>query len=910
MNQKATGAVLRVAGWAVLLSLLPAGLSAAESEPYVFNPEGAKKPILTVKAYSDQIGIVPGEPFNILVSIKSEDGWHVYWTNPNATGRPTEITWKLPPGFEYGRSRFPAPIAKYDKTLNETAFLLPEQALIVTPIRAPANLKVGDQITLEADVSWLACKATCIPGHTSPPISIKLPVLSAASKPKRVNQSLFEDAESGFPTSDGKTPNIKLSTSLEPEVARPGGKLTAVVDVEIAPKMHMQSSKPLQDFLIPAAIFVDATEGLDFGSVEYPKPQQREDKFFGTVSEYGGKVTFRIPADVDRDAGQSPRWIRAIFQYQICDDGGTCFPPERVSFEIPVRMEGGPVPAKSSEWMTSHATPDAHVGITPAAAPTLLKPDGSSVDSTVAAQSNLFDRFSNWLLEFGYIGALAAAFLGGLILNLMPCVLPVLSLKILSFVRQAHEDRAKVFLLGLTYCAGILTFFGVLAALFAWTGTGWGQLFQRPVFVIIVAGVVTAFAMSLFGVFTVFTPRVVSDLDEKVQGEGYTSAYATGVLATLLGTACTAPFLTAAIGAATKITISHSAAHAAMIFLVAGFGMAAPFLLLAANPAWMRFIPKPGNWMHIFEAIMGFLLLITVIWVLNPLRGQIGDFGVLISLFFLLMVSMAVWVKGKIDYNASFSKKAALYSLAVILIATGWLVPFRLLSTIDQLVAQRIERNELMADGRQFQAIRKSGNLGPLNATAREETELLVQRLESLIAEQSRGEGETGALCDILTPLETLIAKLNASNSTSFNPPKELDWSNGIPWYHYRRDEVHNDVSAGYTVFVDYTADWCANCKINLGTSITHAEVVQLMKEYNVVPYEADFTLPVPEIKQDLERFGKAGVPMYLVYSPGDPDNPQVLPELLTPGIVLDALRTAGPSRIRPGVNAVATKPE
>lgn len=910
MKQKIQSSLLRVAQWAVLVALAPAGLFAAESKPFVFNPEGAKKPILTVKAYSDQIGIVPGQSFNILISISCEEGWHVYWTNPNATGRPTEITWRLPRGFKYGRARFPAPIAKYDKTLNETAYLLPEQALIVAPIKAPPDLKVGEEITIEADISWLACKDTCIPGNTNPPISIRLPVLSASSKPKRVNQSLFKEAEAGFPTIDGKTPNIKLSTSLEPAAAKPGGKLTAIVDVEIAPKMHMQSSKPLQDFLIPAAIFVDATEGLDFGNVDYPKPNQREDKFFGTVSEYGGKVTFRIPADVDRDAGQAPRWIRAIFQYQICDDGGTCFPPERVSFEIPVRMEGGPVPVKPAEWTSSLAAPEAQAGATSPKAPTLLSPDGSTADSAVAAQSNLFDRFSNWLLEFGYIGALAAAFIGGLILNLMPCVLPVLSLKILSFVRQAHEDRAKVFLLGLTYCAGILTFFSVLALLFAWTGTGWGQLFQRPVFVIIVAGVVTAFAMSLFGVFTVFTPRVVSELDEKVQGEGYTSAYATGVLATLLGTACTAPFLTAAIGAATKITISHSAAHAAMIFIVAGFGMAAPFLLLAAKPDWMRFIPKPGNWMHNFEAIMGFLLLITVIWVLNPLRGQIGDFGVLISLFFLLMVSMAVWVKGKISYNSSFGKKAALYSIAVILIAVGWLVPFRSLSTIDQLVAQRIERNELMADGRQFQAIRKSGNLGPLNATAREETELLVQRLESLIAEQAQGQGETGALCDMLTPLETLIARLNESNSTSFSPPKELDWSNGIPWYHYRRDEVHNDVKAGYTVFVDYTADWCANCKINLGTSITHADVVRLMKEYNVIPYEADFTLPVPEIKWDLERFGKAGVPMYLVYSPGDPENPQVLPEILTPGIVLDALRTAGPSRIGPNANTVATKPE
>jgi thiol:disulfide interchange protein DsbD len=106
------------------------------------------------------------------------------------------------------------------------------------------------------------------------------------------------------------------------------------------------------------------------------------------------------------------------------------------------------------------------------------------------------------------------------------------------------------------------------------------------------------------------------------------------------------------------------------------------------------------------------------------------------------------------------------------------------------------------------------------------------------------------------------------------------------------------DVKRGYTVFVDYTAGWCLTCKVNLKTSIDHPEVITLMREYNVIPYEADYTLPVPEIKEDLKRFEKAGVPLYLVYKPWNPDDPEKLPEILTPGVVIDALKRAGPSKV------------
>jgi len=130
--------------------------------------------------------------------------------------------------------------------------------------------------------------------------------------------------------------------------------------------------------------------------------------------------------------------------------------------------------------------------------------------------------------------------------------------------------------------------------------------------------------------------------------------------------------------------------------------MAFPFVVLAANPAWLRLVPKPGPWMGTFECGMGFLLLGTVIWLLNPLRGQLGDFGLLLSLIFLLSVAVAVWIKGKIEFGAPASKKLKLYSLAILMVAIGWLLPFRFMSTIDRLITEQMQRQDALAEWQVF----------------------------------------------------------------------------------------------------------------------------------------------------------------------------------------------------------------
>jgi thiol:disulfide interchange protein DsbD len=541
-----------------------------------------------------------------------------------------------------------------------------------------------------------------------------------------------------------------------------------------------------------------------------------------------------------------------------------------VAFSIPVRMEGGPEPADEvQEQMEAQAAkpPEGTGGSGEGGSADASSP--SEADSTSAAGSDVLSRFQSWLFSFGFIGVIVAGFLGGFVLNLMPCVLPVISLKVLSFVRQAHEHRLRIFLLTLTYSAGIMTFYLVLAALLFGSGIGWGELFQRPHFVIGMAAVVLAFSLSLFGVFAVFTPRVINDLGQRAEGEGFASAFGTGVLATLLGTACTAPLLSAAIGYASRL----GPLLGTIIFVSVGLGMAFPFIVLGAKPAWVRFVPRPGPWMGTFEAIMGFLLLATVIWLLNPLRTQIGDFGLLLSLIFLMSVGIAVWIKGKIEFGAPTTRKLKLYGTAIVIAIAGWLIPFRAFATIRELQAEQAAERLLAMDGedmRQFRA-----------------------ELERYVAQHSGG-GEV---------------KLALVHEWLDGGYYKLDWEDGIPWQHYSPQRVRKAVERGNTVFVDYTASWCASCKTNLKTSINVDDTIRAMRQLNVVPFEADYSSFDPQITKDLEQFGRAGVPLYLVYKPGDPKNPQVLPEFLTPSIVVDALNRAGPSNVvRPVADEDATK--
>ncbi|HEY2144033.1 MAG TPA: protein-disulfide reductase DsbD domain-containing protein, partial [Candidatus Udaeobacter sp.] len=261
----------------------------------------------------------------------------------------------------------------------------------------------------------------------------------------------------------------------------------------------------------------------------------------------------------------------------------------------------------------------------------------------------------------GFLTFLLFGFLGGMILNLMPCVLPVISLKIFGFIQQAGQSRQKILRSGIAFTLGIFVWFIALALLLIALKTAgrdvtWGGFqFTNPYFVLVLSVIVLVFALNLFGVFEISLPQRFSrGLLSTSERKDDLGSFFQGVFATVLATPCTAPFLGTALGFA----FSQSATIILAIFIAIAAGMSAPYLLLSAQPAWLRFLPRPGAWMVHVKQFMGFLLLATLLFLLYVLGAQRGLEGAIWASCFLLVISVACWMKGAfVSPTASATKR-------------------------------------------------------------------------------------------------------------------------------------------------------------------------------------------------------------------------------------------------------------
>jgi len=264
---------------------------------------------------------------------------------------------------------------------------------------------------------------------------------------------------------------------------------------------------------------------------------------------------------------------------------------------------------------------------------------------------------------------LAYAFLGGLILNVMPCVLPVIALKILGFVSQSREQPGRVRTLGLLYTLGVVVSFLALAGIVigvkaAGQKAGWGMQFGNPQFIVVLTVIVTLVALNLFGVFEVtLSGRAVTAAGDAASRHGSAGAFMNGVLATLLATPCTAPFLGAALGFA----FVQPPPVIVLFFVTVALGLALPYLLLSWNPRWLKFLPKPGEWMERFKIAMGFPMLATAVWLFTLTNTHYGKRVWWLGVF-LVAVAMAVWIFG--EFIQRGTKRRGL-SLALVLLLLG-----------------------------------------------------------------------------------------------------------------------------------------------------------------------------------------------------------------------------------------------
>jgi thiol:disulfide interchange protein len=425
-------------------------------------------------------------------------------------------------------------------------------------------------------------------------------------------------------------------------------------------------------------------------------------------------------------------------------------------------------------------------------------------------------------------GTVFFAFLGGLLLNLMPCVFPVLFLKGLALVQSGSEERHKLRVHGVVYTAGILVSFWALVALLlglraAGATLGWGFQFQSPIFLSLMAALLFFLGLSLAGQFEIgltLTSAGGSLVTENgAAKQGYAGSFFTGVLAVIVATPCTAPFMGTAIGYA----LAQSAAVTFAIFTALALGLAAPYVALTLQPAWTRLLPKPGVWMDILKQAVSVPIFGTVIWLTWVVADAYGANLLLALLAVFLLLAIAGWFLGRWP-------------------AQRWATIIAVLILLTALVA----------------CVTAPRELSSVPATS--------------LAQPSSGS--------------------SAERSAAWQP-----WS---------ADGVQHALAAGQPAFVDFTAGWCLSCQVNERIALSQPEVMRAFGEKNVALFKADWTREDPAITQALTALGRSGVPVYALYSPGQND-PQLLPQVLTPGIVLDVINKL-PNGAATPVSAVSSK--
>jgi thiol:disulfide interchange protein len=502
----------------------------------------------------------------------------------------------------------------------------------------------------------------------------------------------------------------KLALQAEHAAVAAGetARISALVSIEAG--WHVNSHTPTFDYLIPTELELELPAGWPAAAIDYPPAKKKTFAFADVpLSVYDGDVV--IATQVKLPAGAKPGTfvIGARLHYQACDHS-QCLPPVTTRSQLTLtvatarRAGAGGTEDRSSAGggagtERGDAAPSLLPGHSPArlsggkdAASTATPPSAPAAGTALTAKSAApaARRAPN---AGSLAGMLLIAVLGGLILNAMPCVLPVVSLKIFGLVRSAAHGHREVVRSALAIAAGILASFAALAALAvtaaaAGGAVGWGVQFQRPGFVAFLAVVVTLFCLNLWGLFEIPLPGALARLGGAAAREGLAGHFFSGLFATLMATPCSAPFLGTAIG----FGLAQPAPVVFAIFLAAGTGLALPYLVLAAAPGAARFFPRPGAWMETLRGVMGFLLAASAVWLLYVLAAQISPERLALFEVGLLLVALVTWLRhraaavGRVEARpigrGARGEVAALASLVALLVVAAGAVALAAAGTV------------------------------------------------------------------------------------------------------------------------------------------------------------------------------------------------------------------------------------
>jgi thiol:disulfide interchange protein/DsbC/DsbD-like thiol-disulfide interchange protein len=682
----------------------------------------------------------------------------------------------------------------------------------------------------------------------------------------------FQAQASSFEAATGQ---VKAQLVASVDAVRPGDEILVGVQQRIIPHWHTYWKNP-GDSGLATRIDYELPAGATAGEIQWPTPERITT---GPVTNYGYSnqvtllSTLKMPDNIAA-GGVFP--VKAKVKWLVCEE--ECIPQEvELALELPVVLPGADTGRGSplietaraglpvaSPWPVSLAHRDnalvlkikglgqqsASIGnvwffpddwgrvahgadqprhiagdtvelqLKPGDAPlppgaklagVLVVTEGSGSGSVArgyvvdVADSDSAPKAES---ELVLASAMLLALLGGVILNLMPCVFPVLSIKALALIKHARHEPRQTKLHGLAYTLGILASFLLLGLILialkaGGAEIGWGFQFQSPLFVLAVAYLMFTVGLSLSGVFSIGSS--VAGVGSKLAGRsGYSGSFFTGVLATVVATPCTAPFMGAAVGFA----LSQPPVVLLAVFLSLGLGLALPYLLLSNWPSLQRRLPKPGVWMDRLKQGMAFPMYAAAVWLVWVLAQQSGINSIVVALGGMVAIAFAAWLYEITKYSAQTAQRTGLGCSALLLIAVLF-----------------------------------------------------------------------GGYFGVQTPAASAVAVTNPETA-------------GEHWQSYTPARLKELRNAGKPVFLNFTAAWCISCLVNEKVALSQDAVIDAFKHAGITYLKGDWTNRDPEITRILAEFGRSGVPLYLYYPAGNSASPVILPQILTPEIVTQAVAT------------------
>ena len=633
-------------------------------------------------------------------------------------------------------------------------------------------------------------------------------------------------------------------------------------------------------------------DGFSAGEIRWPAPSRHV--LQGLMNYvYEDEVSLMVQISPPASLVEKNVTLKAEVNWTVCSDKQCLFGGKELSVELPVgKATGEPAEPASGFQNTRGSWPITETGLKGRA---LYDGKLMVLEFSRNPLAQVLDSVAEKPATKLSIKILWLAFLGGAILNLMPCVFPVIGLKIMGFVNQAGENRKSIAIHGVAYAIGVLVSFWILAGVLialrqGGEELGWGFQLQDPRFVFVLALLLLVFALNLSGLFEVGASLM--GMGGKLSGKsGFMGSFFSGGLATVMSTPCAAPFLATALGAALVLPAGSSL----IVFSVMALGLAFPYLILSFFPKWVEALPKPGAWMETFKQIMAFPLYATVMFLLWTLAGQVDEWHFLIILFVVILVAFAGWIYGK------WPRSGKACGLAGLVLVGSFLwgfpaAPFGIKLFGPEYESAYFFSEIALLDPAKEQEILINGDKTilklPLAEYFEEEVKDAGGRLKGILNLTTKGSIPS---TELNLAMDVPMQKVASAELTEFldRTVERISGTkankDGLSWEKWTPESAQSHLHAGSPIYVDFTARWCATCQINKRIALSSDQITQRFAETGLIPLKADWTKKGPIIARALADHGRVAVPFNIIYLP-DEGKPIILPEVLTEGIVLDAL--------------------